>query len=50
MTLAISITFMQMKPFSPFDGKSIFRWNRRVWWLSFVPVAIVYVLTMLVLK
>ncbi len=50
MLLAVSITFMQMLPFSPFDGKSIYRWNRRVWWLSFVPVAILYVSTMLVLK
>ncbi len=50
MLLAISITFMQMLPFSPFDGKSIYRWSRRVWWLSFVPLAVLYVFAMLVLK
>ena len=50
MLLAISITFLQMLPFSPFDGKSIYRWNTRLWWVSFVPLAALYVLTMLVLK
>ena len=50
MLLAISITFLQMLPFSPFDGKSIYRWNRRVWWVSFVPLTVLYVYTMLVLK
>ena len=50
MILAISITFIQMLPFSPFDGKSIYQWNKRVWWVSFVPVAMLYVFSMLVLK
>ena len=50
MLLAISITFLQMLPFSPFDGKSIYRWRRRLWWASFVPLTVLYVFTMLVLK
>ena len=50
MLLAISITFLQMLPFTPFDGKGIKAWSPRVWWVSFVPVTAAYVLTMLVLK
>ena len=50
MLLAISITFLQMLPFGPFDGKSIYHWKRRLWWASFVPLTVLYVSTMLVLK
>ena len=50
MLLAISITFLQMLPFSPFDGKSIYHWKPRLWWVSFVPLTVLYVFTMLVMK
>ena len=48
--LAISITFMQMLPFSFFGGKAVYRWKPQLWWVSFVPLTAVYVLIMLVAK
>ncbi|MCF7862044.1 hypothetical protein K9M79_07430 [Candidatus Woesearchaeota archaeon] len=44
MTLALSIAVIQMMPISPFSGKGIYKWNRKIWWLSFIPMLVTYVL------
>ncbi|RMF06206.1 hypothetical protein D6764_02715 [Candidatus Woesearchaeota archaeon] len=42
-TLSISISFLFMLPFKPFTGRYVYRWNRKLWWLGFVPIAVFYV-------
>lgn len=48
MLLSLGITFLQMLPFSPFAGKNIYRWNKKLWWFSFVPITISYIMVNLI--
>jgi len=41
--LALAIAFINMLPMYPFAGRNIYRWRKSRWWLSFIPMAVVYV-------
>ncbi|MBN1157696.1 hypothetical protein JXA85_08820 [Candidatus Woesearchaeota archaeon] len=44
MLLAMAIAYLQMIPVSPLNGKKIYAWNRKLWWGSFIPMTVIYVL------
>ncbi|NOX71499.1 MAG: hypothetical protein GXO64_02255 [Candidatus Micrarchaeota archaeon] len=44
MLLTLAIAFLQMLPVSPFSGKGIFGWNKKLWMVGFAPLLIAYVL------
>ncbi len=44
MLLTLAIAFLQMLPVSPFSGKGIFAWNRKLWALGFIPLFAAYML------
>ena len=49
MILTVSYTLLQMLPMKPFPGKQIFAWSKKLWWVTFLPLAIFYVcITMIV--
>ncbi|MFH1409086.1 MAG: hypothetical protein ABIH34_04215 [Nanoarchaeota archaeon] len=49
MLLSLAITYLQMLPLTPFSGKKIYQWKRSVWWISFVPLTIIYIFINIVL-
>ncbi len=44
MLLALAITYIQMLPMSPFSGKKIYAWHRKLWIASFIPLTAVYIM------
>ncbi len=48
MNLAIAITMIQMLPMKPFGGRKIYAWKKSRWWLLFIPVLILYVVSQLI--
>jgi hypothetical protein len=44
MLLALAITYIQMLPMTPFSGKKIYAWHRRLWFASFIPLTTIYIM------
>lgn len=47
MVLMLSITLIDMLPFSPFSGKIMYQTKKQLWLILFVPVALLYVVLVL---
>lgn len=47
MISAISSSFMQMLPITPFSGKEIKEWNKKLWTLTFLPILACYIMVCL---
>ena len=45
---ALVFVFLDMLPMKPFAGKAIYRWNKTAWYLTFIPMALLYIATNLV--
>jgi hypothetical protein len=41
--LSITISFLQMFPITPFAGKTVIKWNKFIWLITFIPMALVYI-------
>jgi len=46
--ISLTGSFLSMLPMIPFDGRKIYSWNKLAWWLTFIPLLIVYVCISLV--
>lgn len=42
MVSALTSCFMDMLPITPFSGKEIIKWNRKLWKLAFIPILCSY--------
>jgi hypothetical protein len=43
MLLTLGIAFTHFLPLAPFSGKSIYAWNKRLWYKTFIPLLVVYI-------
>jgi len=49
MLLSLAITYLQMIPMTPFAGKKVYAWKKGVWWVSFIPLTVIYIFVNLII-
>ncbi|KHO46304.1 MAG: hypothetical protein QS99_C0008G0002 [archaeon GW2011_AR4] len=44
MILLFMGTYLEILPIEPFEGKNIRAWNKKAWWIIFIPLTVLYVI------